>query len=237
MKPVLFTGYDDAYAGLARLTVPLIERYAVTAGMDFISYTSPPPGLNIYWTGLARGLELLRSGYRKIVYLDVDQVITNEFAMPWFDVGHSGFHASQALGGYVEPWDVCLGGFVAHQNCVGLFEDVLTMEPDWQDKPLQATAPFCARLKQMVAAQPRIALERTLTGYRICSLINVHGRRLFNAVPQDAFEFALQDPWQAGDWCAHLTRIPMEQRLDLFARVRPEIDRQPQYRKKYDHGT
>lgn len=205
MRVCLFTAYDATYEPLAILTLPLMRRYARVNGIDFRVFTEPPPGLNIYWTGVARGIELLKAGYDKVVYLDVDQMVTNDHVTPWADVGNVGFHASKDWGkDATEPWHFSMCGVVAHADTIPLYEAAIELEPSYRDKPFQEQAP----MQQVVK----------LTGVDK-NLVTIHPRRMFNAVPTAVCPGGVPEPWKFGDWCAHITMVDMGRRVKIFGDI------------------
>jgi len=211
MKTVLFTGWDAPYKALADITVKRMRAYAVNHGIELQPFSLAPPGLNIYWTGVARGLELLRGGYDRVMYLDVDQLITNMDRPPTCSSEY-GFWCSKDWGeDATEPWHFSACGWIAHGDCIPMFEDVLAMEPEWRDKPFQEQGPWRewmhGRLKYMVMVDDHRSLR---TGF-----INVLPRRIFNAVPDDVCPGKVPEPWQPGDFAAHLTMLPIDERVKL----------------------
>jgi len=221
MKTILFTGFDDPYAGLARITGPRMLTYARRHGMDFFPYHEPPPGLNIYWTGIARGLELLREGYDRVMYLDVDQLITNPDNAPLIGADY-GLWISQDWGeDATEPWHFSACGWYAHRDCIPMFEAVLAMEPEWRDKPFQEQGPWQAVVRMMLKDQ--IVLPGQVENGRVkevpAGLINTMQRRYFNAVPDEVCPGKVPEPWQPGDFAAHLTMLPMEERIALASKT------------------
>src|SRR4030095_14229156 len=142
-RPLLFPGRSAPAKPLAALTVPLMYRYAERHSYDCRVHTAPlidvPNG--IYWTGVCGALELLRDDYERVIYLDVDQMITNP-ELP-LDVAPIGFHDSKDWGAdATEPWHFSMCGFVAHRDCIPLFEECLAMEPAWRDKPFPEQGPM-----------------------------------------------------------------------------------------------
>ena len=206
MKTILFTGYDGGYQQLADLTVPLMKGYAAIHDIAYHIWNYPPRDLNIYWTGVARGLYLLKD-YERVIYLDVDQMITNPERPPTVSPAY-GFWASKDWGtDAVEPWQFSACGWVAHQDCIPMFEEVLAMEPDWRDKPFQEQGPW----QEWVKNKPEGAF------------INIWPRRMFNAVPDLVCPGQVPEPWQPGDWCAHLTMVGIQRRIEIFHEIKKLI--------------
>jgi len=50
-------------------------------------------------------------------------------------------------------------------------------------------------------------------------LINIMQRRYFNAVPDDVCPGKVPEPWQPGDFAAHLTMLPIEERIALANKI------------------
>lgn len=222
MKTILFTGYDAGYTPLAELTFPLMAEWADRRGYDWCAFTDPPTGLNIYWTGVARGLELLRGGlepggYDRVIYLDADQMITN--MDEHFDgLIPTGFHASKDWGKDAkEQWHFSMCGFVAHKDCIPLFHRVLSMEPDYRDKPFQEQAPMQAAFQEI------LALKYYGSGSVAMPPITVHPRPIFNCVPDEVCPGNVPEPWQPGNFAAHLTMLPIDQRIALFHKIKATL--------------
>lgn len=210
---VLFTGWDEPYAKLAKITWPRMAQWAHRHDIDFQVYTEPPAGLNIFWTGVARALELLRDGYNRIIYLDVDQFITNPERRPMCDPDY-GFWASKDWGkDAIEPWHFSACGWIAHADCIPMFEEVLAMAPEWMDKPFQEQGPWQAWMKKKLE-HLKGQLREGKPGDPP-AFINIMPRRFLNSVPDEVCPGEVPDPWQRGDFAAHLTMLPMDERLKL----------------------
>ena len=100
---ILFTSFDVTYAPLAKLTVPLMKNYSRRHSMDFhqIYYDKPDP--TVYWDKFRTSIELLDEGYRTVMWLDCDQMITNP-ALPRAS-SEGGLHVSLDWGeDATEPW-------------------------------------------------------------------------------------------------------------------------------------
>lgn len=225
MRTALFTGFNAPYTALAKLTTPLMHRYAQVNNIDFFTFeeedrTAGPPMdwmplpsrdfPNIYWTGVCGAMFLLGRGWDRVIYLDCDQVITNEYATPWVDLQPAkGFHCSKDWGNdATEPWHFSMCGFVAHLDAMPLLQTVLNEEPDWRDKPFQEQGPFQHVIKQL---SPSLRDE----------VFFIHPRRVFNAVPKQVCPGQVPEPWKPNDWCAHLTMVGIDRRLELFHEVGP----------------
>lgn len=212
MKTLLYTGYDSAYARLADITLPRMEQYAAKHGIDFRYYVAPlinvPHG--IYWTGVVGALNAFRDGYDRAFYLDVDQLITNMDDEPM--VSGAGFHAPKDWGkDSVDPWQFSMCGFIATPDAKSLFDTALEMEPEWRDKPFPEQGPMQHIVKKMVEDLPHmVANKENLTG-----LINVWPRAWLNCVPDEVCPGSVPEPWLPGDFAAHLTMLPLDERIKL----------------------
>lgn len=212
-RTLLYTGHDTAYQPLADITVPRMREYAKWHGMKFECYTAPmldvPNG--IYWTGVCGALSAFKAGYDRAVYLDCDQLLTNfdwEIPEEWVN----GFHASKDWGNdAIEPWHFSACGFIANRDCIPMLETVLDMEPEWREKPFQEQGPWQEWLRLHQWHQKE---EPTIT---------IHPRRTFNAVPDQIAPGNVPEPWQPGDWCAHLTMVPLERRIEIANEVLAQL--------------
>jgi|GEM_PF-1628168 hypothetical protein len=219
MRTLLFTGYNQAYAPLAELTTPLMQAYANKHGFEFMWYPDSFLKIpnSIYWVGVAGALHGLKECDR-VIYLDVDQMITN----PEFEVGLPGFgfHVSQDWGAdAVEPWHFSMCGFVAHRDCVPLFEECLAMEPEWRDKPFAEQGPMRDVIRRKTEG---LKLVDRKPGEPDGAFINIHPRRKFNAVPDEVCPGQVPEPWAAGDFACHLTMLPIEKRIELFHEIKKQ---------------
>lgn len=220
MRQILFTAWDEKYDPLATLTVPLMGTYATKHNLDFDEITTPlldvPNG--IYWSGVASGLALLRNGYERVIYLDVDQMITNPDFV--FDLPHFGFHVSKDWGAdAVEPWHFSMCGFVAHRDCIPTFEECLSMEPEWRDKPFPEQGPMREVIRKRTEGMPLKDIDPDEQKWN--AAVNVHPRRFLNAVPKEV-DPTVQEPWQPGDFAAHLTNLPLDKRIELFHEIKKQ---------------
>lgn len=222
MKTILFTGWDAKYDPLATLTVPRMGTYATERGFDFDEVTEPllnvPNG--IYWTGVAGGLKYLREGYERVIYLDVDQMITNPAF--WPTIPYFGFHASKDWGAdATELWHFSACGFIAHRDSIPLFEECLAMEPAWRDKPFPEQGPMREVLRKRLERMEFYPIKPEDQKWN--AAVNVHPRRFLNAVPKEV-DPTVQEPWQPGDFAAHLTNLPLDKRIELFHEIKKQAE-------------
>ena len=209
MRTALITGYNATYTPLASLTVPLMYQYAERHGFDVRIYTSPIISdipYAIYWTGVCGALEAFGSGYDRVIYLDADQMITNPDIVP--EVAQAGVAISKDWGAdAVEPWHFSMCGWIAHKNSAILFRKALQLEPDFREKPFPEQAPM-QHLYQTIPWVP--------------PMVQVHPRRMFNAVPNEVSPGNVCEPWERGDFCAHLTMLGLRERILLFHEIKKQ---------------
>jgi len=208
MRTVLFTGHDSAYKPLADLTVPLMLSYASRHGFDFKCYRTPVvddiPNA-IYWTGVCGAIEAFGCGYDRVIYLDVDQMITNPDIVP--KVAEAGLAISRDWGAdAVDDSRFSMCGCIAHKNSAILFRKALELEPEFRDKPFPEQSPMQH-------------LHRTIPW--VPPMVSVHSRRTFNAVPKEIAD-SVPEPWQRGDFCAHLTMLNFTERVRLFHKIKAQ---------------
>lgn len=210
MKTLLLTGYDEKMRPLGDLTSPLMLSYASEQGFDFHCLRTFD-GENVpYWHKLNGVKWAFNNGFDRVFWLDADQVITNpDFNPPW----KKGFHASLDWGTDAENdshFSMC--GFVVCKDTVHLIDWVLSMKEayvngDFPDqKPMQEFYKF-----------HRLATK---------TLMQTHSRRKLNAVPKQIADNVVE-PWERGDFCAHLTMLPVEDRVKVFHEIMKEMTTWP----------
>lgn len=205
MKTILFTAFDEKYKPLAELTIPLMWDYAVLNGWHFHYVAEPMIKTQdgIYWTKFLAALEHLKT-HERYIWLDIDQMITNPKAS--LNVAPIGFHVSRDWGFDAKDWwcfSVC--GFIAHQDCIPLFEEVLKLEPKSRGKPFPEQQPM-----------------RDLIKKKRDQAWMLHPPRFLNAVPNEVCSGKVVDPWRLGDFAAHLTMLPVRERIELFHQVKQQ---------------
>lgn len=210
MKTLLLTAYDDAMAPIGALTAPLMLRYANMHGMEFHCSRIFEGASEPYWQKVWDILALvspsnpMRKHYDRVIWLDADQVITNpSWVPPW----GCNFHASLDWGfDAVDDDHFSACGFVLHSDTFGIISDVANAYEDF------AFTPFP---EQRAMRDMRMKVD-----YWRRRMIT-HPRRVFNAVPKEIAPEA-PEPWQHGDFCAHLTHIPVEERVAIFHQIRQQ---------------
>ena len=186
-------------APIGKLTAPLMHSYANQFGLDFRCWTELSGKHPGYWEKVPQVLDAFDEGYERILWLDADILITNAELAPWRSM-ISGFHSSMDWGqDATEDSHFSMCGFVVCNNASHLFEFLEENKEDWVNKPFPEQAPM------------RWLYEHRYGG----KCMTTHPRRVFNAVPKQVHETAV-DPWQLGDWCAHITMLPVELRVEIF---------------------
>jgi len=202
MRICLYTGFNKDYAELAKLTIPRMVACAARHRIDFREFHEPPGGLSIYWTGVCRGLELFDLGYNYVIYLDADQLITTPAKFPLFG---SGFHIGRDWGtDATDPLHVSACGFQCDWAAAPILQHALDLESEWSDEAF----PEQAQLREALAiatSGPRAVKEG----------ITLHPRRVYGSVPDAVAPGNVPEPWQPGDFAAHLTMVPMDRRIEL----------------------
>ena len=225
MKTLLYTGHDASYKPLADITVPRMAEYAERHGMDFACYTEPlidvPQG--IYWTGVCGALKAFNEGYDSVMYLDVDQLITN-YDVVWPPMTR-GFHVSKDWGeDATGHCDISACGFVIHKDASPLFRQVSEMEYDWREKPFPEQGPLRHQIKSLVENSDRTRARLTedndgVLGYFLPDLIHIHPRKVFNCVPDLVCPGKVPEPWEQGDFAAHITMVDLPRRVEIAKEI------------------
>lgn len=225
MRTILYTGHDEAYKPLAKITVPRMAEYAEHHGMDFTCYDKPlidvPNG--IYWTGVCGALKAFEEGYDRAIYLDVDQLITNmDYSVP--NIWTYGFHASKDWGNdATNEWNFSMCGFVTFKTGKGIFETALSVEPHYRDKPFPEQLPMQEMAKINMQQRDDFNHYVETSGYKPLFkspkdsqwLWTIHPRKVFNCVPYQVCPGNVPEPWSKGDFAAHLTMVDLPRRIEI----------------------
>ncbi len=197
MKTLVLTGYDSAFEPIGRLTTPLMEEYAEKHGFEFRLLSRGWIVEHPSWWKM-RFLTYALKHYHRVIWMDADIVVTNPEIVP---PGESGYHCSQDWGrDATEPW-------MLSNCCFAAFPDSVPMIR-WVLKNKDAIS--CEFHEQNHMRQAATMQE---------FIITVHPPRVFNAVPIEIHE-TVREPWQPGDWCAHLTMVDLRERVRLFHEIR-----------------
>lgn len=226
LSTLVFTAHDKAYAELAAITVPRMQSYAKRHGYEFICYTEPLADIPnaIYWSGVLGAVHNLEK-YDRVMYLDVDQLITNpdlpvDYLIPFVTTG---FHASWDWGiDATEPWQFSMCGWVAHQDCIPIFQEAFRVEPEWRNRPFPEQGPMQYGAEMVMTGvalmhDELLDFRDLIEPYK--GLYTIHPRRTFNAVPEQVSPGNVPEPWQLGDFAAHLTMLSIDDRIKLAKEI------------------
>lgn len=203
---ILISGFNDHQAPLAELTVPLMRDYAKRHKLGFRCAHFDAIGKEAYWQKIMLTLQAFDEGFDRVFWLDVDQAITNpemDFTLGTW----GGFHASRDWGNDAGEYDFSMCGYVVHSDMRMMFEWV----NDRHDEYINGDFPEQTPMR-------KIALDGCNR-----SSVTVRRRRLFNAVPDEVSPGNVVEPWQPGDFAAHLTMLPVPERVALFHKIMGRI--------------
>jgi len=207
MKTILITGYDHSMRPIGDLTVGRMQRYAQRHNIAFSVgiLTSVKP--ESYWAKVPATIEMLKD-FDRVIWLDADQMITEPDAKPWENMT-TGFHASKDWG--VDATDdshFSMCGFVMCRDAIELFLWLEENKADWISKPFPEQAPMRWLYEHRGIFSSGLGLTEMTT----------HARHVFNAVPRQVHE-SVVDAWTPLDWCAHITMVPTERRVEIFHEI------------------
>lgn len=197
---ILITGFNDAQAPLAELTVPLMRDYARRKRLGFRCAHFNAIGKEAYWQKILLTLQAFEDGFDNVFWLDVDQAITNpDIEPPFYRLG---FQASMDWGKDAKTAnDFSMCGYVANILTRCAFEAVNARHAECINGDFPEQTP----MREFFAMNDR--LFRGLA------------RRELNAVPDEVSPGNVVDPWQPGDFAAHLTMLPVPERVALFHKI------------------
>lgn len=205
MKTLLLTGFDKRMQPIGELTAPLMLSYASKHQMDFLCVRTFPEGKPGYWHKMVCVISAFKDGYEQVIWMDADQVITNPEYVPNFD---NGFHASLDWGADVtEDWHFTMAAFCAFPNSLPLFEWVVDHEKEYINGPFPEQTPMRH-------------LYETDRDFR--SLMTIHPRQLFGAVPKQVHENVVE-PWNRNCWMCHITMLEVPDRVKVFHEIMKEM--------------
>lgn len=199
MNTLLLTGYNEKFKPLANITVQRLFAYANQHELKFTCHAYVG-SMNPYWQKVRDILRYLPD-FDRILWMDCDQLVTNmDFELPavW-----SGAHFSMDWGQDAtgpECFSAC--GFLACSDSLPLFEWIESVHDQYADGPFPEQTPM------------RLAY----TENRFPGKMHVHSRRLFNAVPIEVHPTVVE-PWQPGDFCAHVTMASLTERVAIAQKI------------------
>lgn len=204
MKTLLLTAFCNKMMPLGRITAPLMLDYAAIHRMDFKCVRNFPKGIPGYWQKLPSTIQAFDEGYDRVIWLDIDQVITNPYYVPPFETG---FHASMDWGAdATDKTHFSMCGYVACRNSKRLFDWII----DHQEEYVNGEFPDQKPMRQLA----------TLEEYK--PIFTIHPRRVFNSVPKEVHK-SVVEPWENGDWLCHVTMLPVEDRVNIVRTIRDQV--------------
>lgn len=204
MRTLLLTGFDERFAPLGELTTPILRAYAQKHGYDFFCQRHYPDCIPAYWQKIPDTIAGLRN-YDRVFWVDADQLITNPSVS--FDRFVYGLHVSMDWGRDatdIAHFSAC--AYMACNDALPIFEWIEQHRGQYQDGEFPEQTP----------------LRELFRNPNYSPLFRIHPRRTLNAVPIEVHETAVE-PWELGDWAAHLTMLSIPERVALFHRIRQRL--------------
>lgn len=203
---LLITAYNPHQAQLGELTAPLMEAYAKRHRLGFRCVRIEAEGKEAYWQKIILTLDAFREGFDWVFWLDADQAITNPEILP--PAGFlNGFAASMDWGRDAKSTaDFSMCGYVAHSGIRRAFDHVNDRHDECIGGPFPEQTPMREYFREHHE--------------RFRSL----GRDL-NKVPDEVSPGNVVEPWQPGDFSAHLTHLPNVERVALFHKIMGRLKR------------
>lgn len=193
MTTLVLTGYNREFAPLGDLTAPRILLYAGKHGYDFKCFHHHGKPIEATWHKVQATLDGLLH-YDRVLWVDADMLITNDAITHNYE---SGFHASLDWGrDATGPKHFSTGAYLICQDAADIFSEVLAIQDDMMSCGIWEQEPIRSQYDHYMHK------------------ITVHPRRTFNAIHPQVHE-SVVDPWQPGDWAAHFTMVPLEERVKL----------------------
>jgi hypothetical protein len=213
MKTLLLTAYDEKMAPIGQLTEPRMAAWANRFGLTFMCDNKFPDGKVAYWHKVPLIIKALEV-FDRVIWLDADQMITNPYVSTVLRLPETGFHASKDWGTDAlndSYFSMC--GFICHRDSLPLFQWLEHNEAEWIDKPFPEQEP----MRYLYRSRSILSSPEAL-----CEMMT-YPRRVFNAVPKQVHE-SVPEPWQGGDWCAHITMVDVPRRVEIFHEIRKQIE-------------
>lgn len=194
-KTLVLTAYDDAFAPLGDITSPIMDRYATQHRFDYRLRRSRPYDVPPLWWKLMLVREALQE-WDRVMWLDADMLITNPDFTP--DNLTTGLYFSRDWGAdAVDESHFSCGAYVANRDALDVF--------DWAEH-------FAHRYRTSPFGDQDAMRYLFTTPLR--SSFNILPRRALNAVPIEVHP-SVVEPWQPGDFLAHITMIGLVERVKL----------------------
>jgi hypothetical protein len=197
VKTLVLTGYDVRMQPLGVITRQTQEAFAARNSFDFRCEVQFPEGIPAYWHKMVMVLEAFDKGYDRVVWMDADQLVTNQV----FDVNFCdhGFNASMDWGMDAHgPEHFSMCGFIAFPDSRYLFQWVVDHEKEY----ISGLFPEQTPMRELYGS----SLNK--------EHMTIWPRRMFNAVPKEVHETVVE-PWDKTCWMAHITMLEVSERVKL----------------------
>ncbi len=216
MRTLLLTGYDDAMKEIGDITSEVMARYATRHGFDFLRVRQYDSNLHPSWQKTEHVTRQIEAGYRRVLWLDADTLITNLAESFETFCGSTPLHVSQDWGSdATEEECFSMGNFLALADGRTLWRDLWVKHlPMFRDR-------YANKDLWEQSAMRDIYTDRLVDPKLY---FKVHPRRTFNAVHASLAPSA-PEPWQPGDWLCHLTgeEITNEKRMVVLKELLKEV--------------
>lgn len=198
---LLLTASNEHQIPLAELTVPLMREYAKRHRLGFRYVPFAEPNVKeAYWKKIVLTLQAFDEGFDRVFWLDVDQAITNPEILPPDPI--QGFNVSRDWGTDAKTAaDFSMCGFIAHVNTRKAFQHVNDRHEEFIDGPFPEQTPMREYF--------------SMNDYLYFGM----PRRVLNAVPDEVSPGSVPEPWQPGDFAAHITMVDIRRRVEIFHEV------------------
>lgn len=195
MKVLVLTGYDDNIPELGEATDWSKREYAKLHGYDFHAERQFPDGAHPSWWKLANIRHAARE-YDVVLWLDSDTVVTNPtipvemFADPNYVLIAS------------EDW-CAPPGYNPQTHFISMGNCVIMRRPDTEQFFLDAET--CVQFKNRPCWDQDAVINRMRASAHFNGRVKRLPRRSLNSVPPEVANVV--EPWQDGDFLAHLTGL------------------------------
>lgn len=198
---LLLTGFNLEQEPLGELTAPLMESYAKRHKLGFRCVRFDAQGKEAYWQKIILTLQAFDEGFDRVFWLDADQMITNPLIAPPNEDSPL-FSASMDWGKDAQDaFQFSMCGYVCDVRVRHAFEWVNSRHDEFITGDFPEQTPM------------RLYFQANTRKFRALA------RRLLNAVPDEVSPGNVVEPWQPGDFAAHLTMLSVPERVALFHKI------------------
>jgi len=213
MKTLILTGCDAAMKRVGDISAPNIHAYARRHGYDFERISEYPGDCHPSWHKLQIVIDRInddRLGMPdRIAWFDADVVITRpDQSLDFCKHRQAAIHVSR-------DWTDCEPEKIQHFSFGNFILDLSTKGKRAAVEGLFRKAQQKTQWKNAPLWEQQAMQELYVEDEDARSLFAIHPRRTFNAVPALPSTSG-PEPWQPGDFLAHLTFISMDEREQLL---------------------